>query len=985
MCDHLISKGILSEDDWEILHKTKRSKSKIKRLISILSKRDDPKTAFTALLKCIELHHRHLSKTVQKALDCFPTADINSNVYHSGVEHVEGVSNFSGDSVIPRTRDDHRDPVQHDETAVSSYFPCQIDKFPDAGKHNEKLSQTDDKYCMHNESTKNNNVDFQIENNENNNFISDVLPKYGSLGLINKGQGIQCTDQKPFISNTSYVKNLESINDAYRRENDISKSLVNNSLYNETEECLDFVDGATGFNNLDGHFVDNVSDNFGFSNENNDLSQTRVRTDTGNLIGCVNESQNNTPGTVPGNGHSGTHRLEIKRLKHLLSRPQSISASVEVESAKSNPLESNCYSVCDSDGNRFGVITKPKSNSRKTIVYPVSNSSRTCSAQKQPYHGSEKSVNEEGMCASSHISDDNSFENDNDATDVFKTTAAQLQLQSSVGVYSRQSVTRRHKVCAGNYPRKPIKSDSQTPREENASLSLSPPRALSQIDYCPSSVLDNCMNRAQSWAGPRTRSHIYDGLSSCSEDYTTTDLNYSDLNEMERELCDNLEKSGSITDIVDRLIQDDYFSNDDWCAINEIKVKRNQATFVAKRISNKLRHQGCQNFSNMLRNQPELSKWLSSKFENVVTDALPDENSLKAECEPSYNDGNISKLLDQTDGAGRQPYFHSDISEGPDSLAVAACSHDQNANKTFVGIETLCAPGIVVDKHFQKVFDTLNTAFNKGTLPVTHLPSDPNVKCIVLYLKACDALYKTQNEDAERYINLAEAAVDDTDCPVFMRGEIFTPKTWLCLRTNRLGVMEQLLEENEQFLLANPNIWSNKAAGWFYFDYGRFNVRMMAVTKPSRNERPRGSQRFRQTAYEVYQDKAKRCLRKSIDYFAHSDSSDGPIGMGFSISLLASVELDCVTEFSYLNRIVKRCNISEAEKLLQTVADLYDEIPDILKTSYMLSKSDLCFRKNELHVAKELVKECAELSDKLCLQDELKECEKRKRLLNRFA
>ena len=1052
VCDRLIATDFLSEDDWEILHKTKRGKSKIKRLIKLLSKRDDPKSAFTALAKCIALHHEHLSGTVRAALDKFPAADVNCNVYRPGVEHNEGVSQLVDE---PRTRDHRKEPVQHDETTVYHYSFCNADDpiskqspsesvdneindrvkednnnvartssasepnedllIVDNGncvqtdlnenntfelarlfgtvEHNEYLFSVYDEKCVQTDLNENRDNDFRKRNKTENNKNGDVLPDYGNIENIYKGLGIQCTNQDTVTTTISYddefktLKTFHSDSDRNRGTQIVLIGLTKDSLHNEQAEGLDFFDGAMGFtnvyeppNNSDSNPVDIDTDKVDVSNGKDEFYQV-------DLVERNYNSHDETPGMIKRNGHSPrTQRPESKRLKYLHYHPQNKPASKEFK--------------------------QPKSNSSNTTMNDTySNSSQTYNALTT--HQTDENAKDEGSLSATHISIDKCSKIHNNINELIETDVPKVHEQYAMCNESQHFVTHRHKLYIDNTPDRPYtcanestdnnafvwqtqsehKNTYENQRQNGDIVSLTPnhPRALSQIDYIPSSVVDKCINRAKSWAGTRTKSHIYDDISSCSEDYTTTDLNYSDLNEVERELCDNLEHSGSITDVVDRLIQEDYLSSDDWCAINEIKVKRNQATYVAKRISNKIRQEGSQSFSNMLKNQPKLRKWLESKFHEAVENAHFTDTPLVEECKHEHtnefnsNDKDNSKAqsVDQIDGTGIVPYcrYH----EMNDSSAVAICNDGKRSIKPISRPETLCPPGIAVDKHFQKVFDTLNTAFNKGALPVTFLPSDPNVKCIVLYLKACDALYKTQTEDAERYIELAEAAVNDTDSPMFMTGEIFTQKTWLCLRTNRLGMMERLLEEHEQFLLANPNIWSNKATGWFYFDFGRFYVRMMSVTKPSRHQMHKRSRAYSKTAYDVYKDKATRCLRKSIDHFSHSDSSDGPIGMGFAISLLASVELDCVTEFGYLNKGVIENNVSESVKLLQTVANLYDEIPDILKTSYLLSKSDLCFRKNEISRAKELVKECVDLSDRLCLQDELRECKKRLRLLNHFT
>ena len=934
VCDQLIAAEVLSEDDWEVLRKTKRGKSKIKRLIKILSKRDDPKAAFTTLAKCIALHHEHLSATVQAALDRFPEVCINCAGYRQGVEHNEGVSEIEIRESFPG--DGHRVPVQHDESASIDLS---------RGKINDANSDI-------------------LRNTPVENEVSDSLQGDDNLPQI---AGFQ--EQNEDILSAD----IENCDHSNVNENKDSEFTQPSSALENCKDNFSILD----FKSLQTDILELQNNDFRISNKKKIDSnytdfENKVRIDTRDLVDF------NSDTTEANDANDPLSRLESKRLKHLLHHPLTISKLKEEKQVKVNvaniTFNTNYSLDADKACNTLRDITHPSgSNDIDKVTLSTS-------------YGS------------------NDYQPDGHDGDCLGYVDARSKYVT--GAESQYFVPNRHELCVNKFPVQskpcqyehgsmnirnsvrehtiPCKTTIQRQNVDTCIVRFAQPhpRALSQIGNIPAFTVDKSNDRTKSWTGPQTRSHVYDGFSSSSEDYTTTDMNYSDLNEVERELCDNLEQSGSITDIIDRLIQEEYLSNDDWSAINDIKVKRNQATYVAKRISNKIREEGSQNFSNILKSQPGLCKWLASKFREPVENVHLTETPLGKDYK--HEQKFSGQGVDQIDGTMISPDNSSQ--ESGDYSVIALCGHASESEIAFPCPENICSAGITVDKHFQTVFDTLNTEFNKGTLPVTHLPSEPNVKCIVLYLKACDALYKTQTEDAERYIKLAEAAVNDTDCPAFMKGEIFTQKTWLCLCTNRLGMMERLLEEHEQFLLAHPNVWSHKATGWFYYDYGRFYVRMMSVTKPSRHQRQTHFPDKSKAAYCVYKEKAIMCLRKSADYFAHSDSSDGPLGMGYAICLLASVELGCVTEFDYLNRgLVIENYVTEAATLLQTVLNLYDELPDILKTSYLLSNSDLCFRRNEFGRAKELVSESAVLCDSLCLQDDLKECKKRLRLLNQFV
>ena len=1087
VCDSLIAEGFLSGDDCQVLNKTKRNKSKVKRLISILCKSDDPKSAFHALSKCVEKTHSHLVKCIHKAIERYPEPDINSNVCLSGIEHDE-----SGCISKTEIQNHCRQPVQHDETNgsvdVSNQCPNHVAIPISASGDLNEYSKIRDANLLLRAVTLNDNAQtveasrghlsqVPLDNNwkafcnnytysndfqnavslQNNNYASsEAYDAFKSLHQHCRGEA-QCTDNSQDARVSIKPSSLESrqCQDDYGYKYENFSNCKNSSYSSYYSQGFDDVDGClidTGYTSTENAY-DAIDGAVGLSNE--------IHQPSDKLFNLSSSKPENTEAEpiryVAGQNSAKTEHLSLNTSVKANSDIDSLSSRTSVTSENKYcnlPYIPSTKCHTDQAGSVLDEHTTTKSQylnkSDQTLcateIYPVDftqdqNSSR-CRFRSAVLSESDGLDNQNYECDSSsdsktrlqsqflnssqtntsrNVDDDSEargahlyINTDNRSVVINKTECfptnqdcgniKKLDSVSSLHADCPEDVTYRLKesVRISNCKLEPNSNTGETNQSDvgktdKITVALKPssknPRAHSQIDYCSSVVTNQCVNRAQSWAYTRSRSRVFDGFTSSSEDYTTTELNYSDLNEIEQELCDELIKTGSITDIVDRLIEEEYFSNDDWSAINEIEVKHKQATYVAKRISNIVKSDGCQSFSKLLKSQPKLYTWLSSKFLNSREDTSEDDNSCKAKSErvvaveSSCVNSTVSNICNLDFGSNSIPDSCNRSFEDKNTanLTLAVYRPEQKPKNICARPDVLCSADIVVDKHFQKVFDTLNTEFNKGTLPVTKLPRDPNAKCIVLYLKACDALYKSNNEDAEKFIKLADAAINDTDCPLFMRSEIFTQKTWLCLRTNRLGIMEKLLEENEQFLLANPNLWSNKAVGWFYYDYGRYNFTMMKVTQPSRPQRRKSIKTVPKTAFDIYQEKAKKCLRKSIEYFLHSDSSDGPIGMGFAISLLASIELQCTTEDSFFNVSVDEANLKEADKLLQTVKNLFDEIPGILKATYLLSKSELCFRRKELTAAKSHVEDCISLSTELDLKEELKDGEKKRRIYNQYA
>ena len=1141
VCDSLIAREFLSDDDCQVINKTKRNKSKIKRLISILSNSKDPRAAFYALSECIAKTHGHLVEQVRAAADCFPRSDINSNFRRSPVEHDETHTLGCTNDVSHHPEVIYRGAVQHDEETHSLCIPEKqalnsvaqnICSNHEASIYDLHQTIAESSYLdnvnenrdpdnhIHNTSLRSNEPD---EHSSNDTFICSPVSENSSQSCIvpinkytREFSDINTDDKHQFHEHShtysdrflteispGYLPSTESTSHTYDHVCDKSRSgnlndpnvILTNSLQNTNNrisnkiprpkshfdntnsmrrldyvdgdwlnneaaigniECLDAVDGGINFNDKGNEPVEDL---FTISESGKSSINSRLKTPDGIYVIDRNsqfrenskKDENNAflsaccipkePPVFNSFGDSPPHDSKIT----ISNNKPDTENDANYVSVQQNNADIDCIPSIFHMADSYMISSKVFPDNVETTTHTSKQGNMPPHAQKCLYMSNSncnKMSSVKPICYESNLSltknvkhipggiievnsdvflsnaihclkpetvsnfsslpceESQDFKNVSSVPNHESQNALYVQSilknESHVDLYSSTdiNVTNLDKPTLFNTESKRkiniLRDKCQRSTNSNMPVNslLNSRRAHSQIDHCPSSVLDTPINRVQSWAGSRTRkSWLYRDLSSCSEDYTTTDINSSDLNEVERELCVKLEQSGSITDVVDQLIQEEYLSNDDCNAIKDIQVKRHQAMYVAKRISSVIGDNRCKRFSQLLEYQPKLSEWLSLKFINCDDSTQIASISTKNEIENQTENNSYSASYYSQPHCETKCRMHSSqdsckYTSSSDSVDSIVTDKEQNQNIIVKMPHVLCPAEIVVDKTFQKVFDALNNEFNKGTLPITTLPRESNTKCIVLYLKACDALYKAEYEDAERFIKLADAAVNDTMCPLFMRSEIFTQKTWLCLRTNRLGLMENLLVENEQFLLANPNLWSNKAVGWFYYDYGRFYVTMVKISKPLQRCRRMKAIHRSVKAYEIYQERAKRCLRKSIDYFSQSNSSDGPIGMGFALSLLASIELQCVSEET-ISDIIDTTSIQEAEKLLKTVTTLFDDVPGILKATYLQSESDLYLRKGKITEAQATIEEGIALCKELDLKDDLKDSLHKQKLLNR--
>ena len=269
-------------------------------------------------------------------------------------------------------------------------------------------------------------------------------------------------------------------------------------------------------------------------------------------------------------------------------------------------------------------------------------------------------------------------------------------------------------------------------------------------------------------------------------------------------------------------------------------------------------------------------------------------------------------------------------------------------------------------KDFGKTFDSLNDKVNNGYLEISLFPTDPDEACITYHLQACDKLYHNDTDAAELLIAKASQAANESKHQMQLRGEVFTAKTWLCLITGRTGKMLDLLQQHEQLLDFMPGMWSSTARGWFYHDYARCYLKLLNL----------GSRKHIK-AKKYYKQQALKSARKAIEHFKESDNSDGPLGIGYSASLVIDALLEATDILDVSALDISTDDIKEAEKVCQFIERQFDpDIPPVLKCSYLLNRSCLSYRKHEIQDALALARKSLKLAREINVHNIIRLAEK---------
>lgn len=390
-----------------------------------------------------------------------------------------------------------------------------------------------------------------------------------------------------------------------------------------------------------------------------------------------------------------------------------------------------------------------------------------------------------------------------------------------------------------------------------------------------------------------------------TESDLNTDASPSDLDESERELYEQLVNTGGYySGEIDSLIEKGELSNNDYIAIHCVAVIDKRSALMAKLMKRNKRH---------------------------LT---------------------FAKHCDVSEKKQLSTFHLSDL----DFVDNRDCISTESASYSF---STLPVPNRKSDVYLDKFYDHLNKELNNGTRHFETIRAGTDMQCFIYYMQACDNLYQGKHDDAEVQIDKMNNELKKSTNFDRCRGEVFTVMTWYCLNANKLGTMQSLLTENEQFITFFPHVWSKKAFGWFYFDYCRYYNRQLQLLNFNSHGR-KYTRHDLQKEHEHLRRRAISYAEKAIEYFQQSDSSDGPIGILFCKCAIIYCLLNCGEKLDSLPIQCSEADIFRAATILKQIESQRQtsDFPPTVQTEYLQCMYMLCVRTSDYENALIYAQQC---------------------------
>ena len=300
------------------------------------------------------------------------------------------------------------------------------------------------------------------------------------------------------------------------------------------------------------------------------------------------------------------------------------------------------------------------------------------------------------------------------------------------------------------------------------------------------------------------------------------------------------------------------------------------------------------------------------------------------------------------------------------SLSRRRVNVEEDCDPVCEELDALFTPAALVPAHggrqfrdirLRHVFDRLSHVINRGQFERFYhyrnellqlRPGDADLACIMLYLESCTYLFLQNEEKCEETTNNALMLVPATSAPSRFLVEIISLKCWLCLKNNRLNVLQGHLADAFQLIHQDPLTCSGKSAGWMHVNEARRMVPMLSGRDVDR------SQRLRNQAISHYE--------KSLDHFNSDLSKDGPFGYYFAMIKLSQLRLACGDYMQTTDLQPSEEEILEAEMRLREVENSSTPLPKLLRMNYCQARADLCFRRHNIPRALDYAEEACDIA-----------------------
>lgn len=221
-------------------------------------------------------------------------------------------------------------------------------------------------------------------------------------------------------------------------------------------------------------------------------------------------------------------------------------------------------------------------------------------------------------------------------------------------------------------------------------------------------------------------------------------------------------------------------------------------------------------------------------------------------------------------------------------------------------------------------------------------------ECFRQCMIGCQYLYSENFVKSDEHLKAAVRLISKASCRNRLLCKLITYSTWQLLETGKLDNMKKLLEDGESYMLKMKecNACPLKSIGYHYFDYARYYRRTHNCNE------------------------AMGMARKSLEFFELDEKYRGKPSHGkcFALSMIARLNLHCGENFE--TRHQKMIDIKEAEECIVDFKS-FGKLPAVEKTSYLLVKTDLHYRKGEIEKAQRCARKCCHLAAQNRLKQEL--------------
>lgn len=221
-------------------------------------------------------------------------------------------------------------------------------------------------------------------------------------------------------------------------------------------------------------------------------------------------------------------------------------------------------------------------------------------------------------------------------------------------------------------------------------------------------------------------------------------------------------------------------------------------------------------------------------------------------------------------------------------------------------------------------------------------------ECFRQCMIGCQYIYSENFVKSDEHLKAAVRLISKASCRNRLLCKLITYSTWQLLETGKLDNMKKLLEDGESYMLKMKecNACPLKSIGYHYFDYARYYKRTHNCNE------------------------AMSMARKSLEFFELDEKYRGKPSHGkcFALSMIARLNLHCGENFE--TRDQKMIDIKEAEECIVDFKS-FGKLPAVEKTSYLLVKTDLHYRKGEIEKAQRCARKCCHLAAQNRLKQEL--------------